>query len=228
MLSDVRAQVQWGEDAERIVSLATASADRLIRKLLIESIGSWAASGFDRYDDREISFSIRIFAWMQATKAANRGELLLMHPQYDGPLPTRAMLLGRADPGATPRPDLTVRCGEAAIHIEAKRLMPVKGLPGKYVNEGMMRFISGRYVSPGVSVALMFGYIMDGSPADCYEAVNNVIRVHPNLGPAEVTQQRESLDLINIRDSKHNFGEILHYFIDVRSRRPSMLQSEAP
>ena len=58
VLSDVRPDIQWGEDVERIMALATTNADRLIRKLLVESIASWVASQFDRYDDREISFTV--------------------------------------------------------------------------------------------------------------------------------------------------------------------------
>jgi hypothetical protein len=228
VLSDVRPQVQWGEDAERIVARATASADRLVQKLLVESIRSWATTDFDRYDDREISFTIRLFSRMQGVKASNRGEMVLIHLQYDGPLPTREMLLGVADAGRTPRPDLTVKCGEASIHIEAKKLMPAGGLPAKYVNDGMMRFINGRYVSAGTSLALMLGYIMQGLPGDCYEAINEVIRVHPQLGPEEVTKQREIVEDIAIYFSEHRaIGEITHYAVDVRRRGPSFLQSES-
>ena len=164
MLSDLPAEIQWGEDAERIMALATASADRLIRKLLIESITSWAAKGFDRYEDYETSFTIRLYALMLEVKESNRGEMLMIHLQYDAPLPTQEMLLGLADPGRSPRPDLTVKCGEAPIYIEAKRVMPTNGLPAEYVNEGMMRFLDGRYVSSNLSLALMFGYIMKGRP----------------------------------------------------------------
>jgi hypothetical protein len=67
----------------------------------------------------------------------------------------------------------------------------------------MMRFLDGRYVSSGVSLALMLGYIMGGTPTDCYEAINDVIRVHPSLGPEEVTKQREALGGLNIYVSEH-------------------------
>jgi hypothetical protein len=226
MLSDMRPQIQWGEDAERIVALATASADRLIRKLLIESITTWATKHFDRYDDYEVSFTVRLYAWMLEVTASNRGEMLMIHPQYDGPLPTREMLLGLADVGRTPRPDLTVKCGEASIHIEAKRVMLTKGLPAKYVNDGMMRFLDGRYVSPGVSLAFMLGYIMRDAPAKCYEAINSVIRVHSNLGSDQLARQREALGGLSIYVSEHKIGEITHYAIDVRDRQPSTLQSK--
>lgn len=226
MLFDVHPDIQWGEDAERIVELATASADRLIRKLLVEAITSWASMGFDRYDDREVSFTIRLYARMLEVKSANRGEMLMLHPQYDGPLPTRDMLLGLADANRTPRPDLTVRCGEASIHIEAKRVMPTKGLPSKYVNDGMLRFLDGRYVSPGVSLALMLGYIMGGTPAECYEAINDIIRRHPSMGPDEITKQREALQGLSIYISDHKSGDITHYAIDARVRQPSTLQSQ--
>lgn len=227
MLSELRPQIQWTQDAERIVMLATVSADRLIRKLLIESIASWAAKGFDRYNEHEISFTVRLYSSMLEVKAANRGEMLMLHPQYDGPLPTSDMLLGLADVAKSPRPDLTIRCGEASIHIEAKRLTPTGGLPDDYVSDGMMRFLDGRYISPGVGLALMFGYILNGEPSECYDAVNSVIRTDPRLGPAEITKVREILGLVSIRMSKHKMGEITHYAVDVRARVPSMLQSRS-
>jgi hypothetical protein len=222
----VRPDIQWGADAEIIVALATASAERLIRKLLVDSISLWVLQGFDRYDDREVSLTVRLYFWMLQVKARNRGEMLMMHPQYDGPLPTQRMLLGLDDAGRTPRPDLTVKCGEATIHLEAKRLMPTSGLPRKYVAEGMMRFLDGRYVSPGKSLAFMLGYIMQGTATECYEAVNDVVRTHPSLRPEEVAKQREALGVLDIYVSEHRGGEITHYAIDFCKRGPSTLQSQ--
>ena len=126
-------------------------------------------------------------------------------------------------------PNLTVRCGEASILLEAKRLIPTTGSAEDYVNEGMMRFLDGRYVPPGEGFGLMLSYIIRGTPGDCYEAVNDVIRVHPNLGPDEVTTQREALRVLSIYVSEHKttyIDEITHYAIDVRSRQPSTLQSQ--
>lgn len=225
MLSEVRPQIQWAQDAERIITLATLSADRLIRKLLIEAITTWAAKGFDRYNEHEVSFTVRLYSSMLEVKTSNRGEMLMLHPQYDGPLPSKDMLLGLADVAKSPRPDLTIRCGEASIHIEAKRLTPIGGLPDDYVGDGMMRFLDGRYISPGVGLALMLGYIMSGEPSECYEAVNNVICRDPRLGPTEVTKQREILGLVSIHVSEHKIGKITHYAVDVRARVPSLLQS---
>lgn len=228
MLSDVRPQIQLDadEDAERVVALATASAGRLIRKLMIESITSWASQNFDRYDEREVSFTVRLYACMREVKEAHRGQMLMIHPDYDGPLPSAKMLQGLADVGETPRPDLTVKCGEATIHIEAKRLMPNKGLPAKYVNEGMMRFVDGRYISSGSGFSLMLGYILNGEPADSYGAVNHVIETHDRLRPDEIAEEREVIDKLTIYVSTHSFGEISHYAVDVRLRQPSTMETQ--
>lgn len=221
MLSDMRPTINWGPDAENIMALATASAGRLIRKLLIDSITLWAQSDFDRYDDREVSFTVRLFARMKEIKAANRGEMVLVDPHYDGPLPTRDMQLGFADAAKTPRPDLNVKCGDALILIEAKRLKPTRYLSTQYVNEGMIRFIDGRYIPEGTSFAFMLSYIMKGTPTACYDVVNNVIQSDARLGPAEVTKQREAINVVTIFESNHHFGEMLHYAVDVRGRKPS-------
>lgn len=224
-LSDVRPQIDWDEDAERIIALATASADRLIRTLLIESITSWAAEGFNRFDDHEISFTIRLYACMLKVKDSNRGKMLMMHPQYEAQLPSQDMLLGIANPAKSPRPDLNVKCGEATIYLEAKRVMPTGDLPAEYVDNGMMRFLDGRYVSPGVNLDFMLGYVLQGTTAECYEAINDVIRVRPSLGPDEIAKQGEVMEGINIYASEHQAGEIIHYAIDVRVRQPSWQQS---
>jgi len=221
VLSDMRPDINWSEDAETLIARATANADRLIRKLLIDSIALWAKSGFDRYDDREISFTVRLFACMKVIKAANRAEMVLIDPHYDGPLPSRDMQLGLADPAKTPRPDLNVKCGDALILIEAKKLKPTKYLTTQYVDEGMVRFIDGRYIPEGPSLAFMLSYIIKGVPTACYETVNNVIRAHAALRPDEVTKQREVVDLVTVFDSNHHFGEMLHYAVDVRGRKPS-------
>jgi hypothetical protein len=224
MISDMRPQVSLGADVENLVALATDNAGRLVGKLLIDSISLWATAGFNRYNDHEVSFTIRLFACMEAVKASNRGEMALMHLQYDAPLPTREMLSGLADAMKTPRPDLTVKCGDASIHLEAKILMPARGYPAKYVNDGMLRFIDGRYVPAGVSLALMLGYILKGSPSDCYAAVNNVILSDTRFEATEVTKQLEVLLSVTIYGSDHKFGEIIHYAIDMRTRMPPAQQ----
>ena len=218
MLSALRTQVH-GRAAERVAARATASADRLIRKLLGDSISHWIAEDFERYNDYEISFTARLYYWCLEVQQANRGEMISMHIQYDGPLPTRRMLLGLDDPARSPRPDLVVRCGEALILVEAKRLSSTGDLPKDYVHKGMMRFIGRRYISP-TNTAHMLGYVIADPPPDCYETVNQVILSDPRLGPDHVAKERGKLaDKLDLYESDHDFGRILHYAIDLRGRK---------
>ena len=74
----------------------------------------------------------------------------------------------------------------------------------------------------------MLGYIIAGPPPDSYHAVNQVILSHPRLGPDHVVKQRGNLsDKLDLYESDHDFGRILHYAIDLRgSKAPNI--SAAP
>ncbi len=108
-------------------------------------------------------------------------------PFRDGPLGIgyQSAVLDSASPRETPdgRVDLTVTCGRGAnvyFAIEAKRLR-VRDAAGRlhtgapeYVDEGMMRFVSGRY-APRMSAGSMLGYVFDGSIVQARADVSGAI-----------------------------------------------------
>ncbi len=71
----------------------------------------------------------------------------------------------------------SVEDDEVCLALECKRLN-VNGasLAGKYVNEGMMRFVAGQYV-PTVPIGGMIGYVMDGRVEKASQSVIEQIRL---------------------------------------------------
>jgi len=106
----------------------------------------------------------------------------------DGPLdirPQTGILSSDSDEdklgGST---DFLISCGlghEVYFVLEAKRLRV--GLPkgrldsgsDKYVNNGMMRFVTGQY-APFMEAGAMLGYVFDGKTSLARSAVNNYVK----------------------------------------------------
>jgi hypothetical protein len=73
-----------------------------------------------------------------------------------------------------------IRNDQLCLAIECKRLNvaretgPPETLARKYVEEGMMRFVSGRY-SAELPLGGMIGYVMDGDPGAAHAAIHREI-----------------------------------------------------
>lgn len=111
--------------------------------------------------------------------------------------------------------------------IEAKRLRYIspngKFIPGNsnYVNDGMMRFISGQY-APLVQTGAMLGYVFDGHIAAARNGINGYIQIKANelkIGPPKkLTNSTILID--NAIDKTHHDMEdrlfiIYHVFLSV-------------
>jgi hypothetical protein len=74
----------------------------------------------------------------------------------------------------------SVRDEQLCLAIECKRLNvprfsgPAETLAGRYVEEGMMRFVS-RHYSPDLPLGGMIGYVMDGDVAAAHAAIHREI-----------------------------------------------------
>jgi hypothetical protein len=103
------------------------------------------------------------------------GRVIWIFPFRDGPLDIRLqpeiVAVDSDENTASGQVDLLVSCGlgaEVYFAIEAKRLR-VRSSNGKmdagnddYVNDGMMRFVTGRY-APFMNTGAMLGYVYDGN-----------------------------------------------------------------
>jgi hypothetical protein len=71
-----------------------------------------------------------------------------------------------------------VGADQLCLAMECKRLnIPHATLAGRYVEEGMMRFVSGQY-SPHLPLGGMIGYVMNGDVERAYAAIRGQIDAH--------------------------------------------------
>lgn len=96
--------------------------------------------------------------------------------------------------------------------IECKRLnvMNTKGsrssLAGPYVEEGMMRFVSGKYAR-GLDKGGMLGYVMDGQVGDAIKFVDRAVR---RRRPALFMRGRDGLSTSSVRECDTHVKETRH------------------
>lgn len=194
-------------------------AEELLWALLRQASSLWEAEGFNRFNDGEVACTARLFDCCDRVIHSDDVTFPQVHVQYDGPQLTMSMRAGSGDPARTPRPDMTIRFGSAALRVEAKRLMLIDQLPRKYVREGMFRFLDGRYSSTPPHPGVMVGYILRDPPPAVVAAVNTVISTESGLGaqhllgPATVTAG----PLSRHRSSHAPGPEIVHFLLDIRS-----------
>jgi len=126
--------------------------------------------------------------------------------------------------------DLLVSCGrgyEIYFPLEAKRLRvrSPKGevIPGSgaYVNDGMMRFITGKY-APCMEAAAMLGYVFDGKMDLARVDVNRVVRskcLELKLISPKQLLRSNILPASQIGETRHDLGKrsfvIYHVFLSV-------------
>lgn len=144
-------------------------------------------NGLKRQDQGEIEnkLSFRLYKKLVWLPAYRTGPLKVV-PLWESPIVNiaeeNAEITGRADilflfPGGGL---------EAYFLVEAKRLFvtsskgKVAPLTGKYVDEGMMRFVSGQYASKMVAGA-MLGYVFDKPVADAKIALAATVKKRKNI-----------------------------------------------
>jgi hypothetical protein len=107
--------------------------------------------------------------------------------------------------------------------VECKRVSSIdKNLARKYVTDGVMRFVGGKY-SPGHDWAAMLGFVLDGNVADCVKAIREqVSRNHKTISLIDDWTPETSLgrysDLYRTRHQQHNRNStmvILHLFLPI-------------
>ena len=128
------------------------------------------------------------------------------------------------------RIDLLVSCGrgyEVYFAIEAKRLR-VRSPKGrlysesdKYVNNGMMRFVTGQY-APFMEAGAMLGYVFDGKTSLARSAVNKYVKNKAKklkLKPPKRLMRSHILPDMPLDETRHDLWKhsftIYHIFIAV-------------
>jgi hypothetical protein len=214
MLSDLRFQVQ-GRIARNLQKNVAKHADSLITELLHLAALEWAALGFNRFDDSEVSCTVRLFDLADRIVRQDP-KWTLLRLQYDGAQPTKEMRAGRADPNTTPRPDMVLTVGLSDLSVEAKRIGVRSPLPRDYVNRGMLRFVEGKYPADIGSPGIMVGFALRDGLAACVVAINHAICKTPSLGASNQLMTPESLSRRMSRYlSNHGSVRIVHHHLEL-------------
>ena len=150
--------------------------------LLDEAIQRWSAESFFRFDDQEPSCAVRILDHCLRAKRDDQTyewlDVVAEWHQFD-----HAMMSGRASVASAKRPDLRFRIGDRYRLLEAKRLTRHSPLPGDYVDKGIARFTSGRYIVEDGRAA-MLGFLIDDQANVVVPVVNTEIESRPAMSSA--------------------------------------------
>lgn len=161
-------------------------------------------------------------------------KVITAYPFRDGPLDIRPQpeILSDAPDADTPggKIDLLVSCGRGYhvyFAIEAKRLRfynpggKIRAGNAPYVNDGMMRFVSGQY-APFMETGAMMGYVFDGETGKARSGVANYIRKKEKelrLRKPKGLMKSEILADRRVDETLHDLGErqftIYHLFVAV-------------
>jgi hypothetical protein len=188
--------------------------------LIADAIGSWRAAGFDRYDNRETSCAVRVFAWMcEILEGRVTADPVQVIPIIEGVTPTREQLAGRANVAQAKRPDLLLYLGgnhTVRMAVECKRFLGSANA-GQYVANGMTRFLSGSYVTDA-GRGVMVGFVMTNSVAARVEQVNKQISGHDNLGAGDHLERCSGYpsapDSYRSEHAAHAVS-LTHFFVDM-------------
>lgn len=194
--------------------------------LLADALDTWRKTGYHRYDDREISCTVRVFsAMLQILREREHLELIQIFPQIEGMEITSDQLNGRGNFARAKRADLVLYLGGSyskRICIECKRLF--RSANGReYADNGILRFERRDYVGDS-GEAYMVGYVMTKQVSDRIGEINTAISAHPELGPDHRLSPGQAAGAItDVQSSVHRNGmlRLTHLFVDMRTRERS-------
>lgn len=184
---------------------------------MVGALALWEAESFSRYNDHELSCTVRLFACCRMVLTTEKGKYAQVSISYDAAQPSPEMLAGTADPTRSPRPDLTLRVGATHIRLEAKLLGGSRKLARLYVSKGMARFLDGRYGEVGVP-GVMIGYLLAGEPSTVVDWVNSALGTELNRLPIELLVPQESQHpKLLVHYSHHDPAiRLIHHMVDLR------------
>ncbi len=199
--------------------------ERRILEFVLEGFEHWRQHDFVAWDHTENAYTIRLLACMRQVK---RDKNLAFAPRREQPEDSPEALAGDASPNRSPRIDIAVGWGQiddesAYYTVECKRLS--KGqLAGRYVTDGMMRFVDGRYAR-AMPLAGMAAYVVSGDLETLWENVNAAVQGCSALGATDMLGKASPiLGLKTVYESRHDRVSIgskirvTHLFLDLRTR----------
>jgi hypothetical protein len=190
-------------------------------ELVAEAMWKWRNEGFLRYDNRENSCTIRVYACMLALLEGklDDDDPVQIIPVVEGVTPTRDQLAGRASVATAKRPDIVLFLGgnhAVRMCLECKRFLGSANAK-EYTENGMLRFLTGQY-GTDAGRGVMIGYVMTHSITVRVSQVNQQIAMHPAMGVSHQLQAAPVIAPIeDVHVSRHAGTEITltHLFLDV-------------
>jgi hypothetical protein len=191
--------------------------------LLAAAAQEWMAAGCIRFSDQEVACTAAVAGCLKRNLQQRRTTSLQILAFLETGGWTEAHLNGTADPAKVPRPDLALYLGlhhDVQMTIECKRLLNPSATARDYVNDGLSRFLNGRYPTDS-GCATMIGFLLDRDPPRAQAQINGVIE--ELLDQNQILQPASPLGkLESIYRSMHSAKEIeaVHLLLDMRKRQP--------
>jgi hypothetical protein len=189
-------------------------------ELVAGAMGKWREEGFLRYDNRENSCTIRVYACMLALLEARLDEdPVQIIPVVEGVTPSREQLAGRASVATAKRPDIVLFLGgnhAVRMCLECKRFRGSANAK-EYTENGILRFLTGHY-STDAGRGAMIGYVMTHSISARVKQINEQIEKHPSMGASHQLRVAAAIAPIDdVHVSTHTGSEITltHLFLDM-------------
>jgi len=195
--------------------------DRFIPDIIALVLEGWETFDKPGRDDLEVPITMRFCCCLRAHKNRSR---LPFRIEYESPE------LRLESSTVVGRIDLRFCHGyreDVYFAFECKRLNVVdragkrRSLAGKYVEEGMMRFVEGKYAA-GLDKGGMLGYVMDGATPSAVQAVEGAVarrRQQLRLTSADLERSSIRRDDARVRETRHGLHSgpfvVYHLFLSV-------------
>lgn len=209
----------YGRLSIPLAKLFARRLEEILDHLVVQAVERWAAASWERYDDQEVNCTVQIYRHACAVSASDA----LLSVSLECVEVTRAVLEGKESAKSSGRADIRLAYGKAGVAVECKRVSLSDGLPKKYVNEGMARFVRGRY-SESEWLGGMIGYIQADEVYAIVDAINSSVDQHAQMGPAHrLKEDRSLIPIIGRYSSMHERGSLApmnlaHYMVDMSKR----------
>jgi hypothetical protein len=179
--------------------------DYLIPEILDLVIDSWETFRKPVPDDLEVPITRRFRVHLQTQKAARRLPFHIVS-ESEELAPQAGDLLGRLDlrliHGYREKVYFAFECKRLNVVADGKR----SSLAGEYVDEGMARFVTGKYAA-GLDKGGMLGYVMDGQIDDAITAVTKAVESRRSKLKMEA---KATLSTSSLRPKKSQVKETRH------------------
>jgi hypothetical protein len=209
----------YGVLAPALQELVARDIDGLVDELLHHAVEQWRLTGWHRFDDLEINCTIQLYKCLSEV-GRSRLALRILTLQLEWVQPTAEMMAGNESASGMKRPDLNISLGlTAARLVECKRLALTGGLPKRYVDEGMARFVSGKYAESGI----MVGYVQADTPPEVVDAINTEVDGHWDMGSTHRLAHLSAASHTGLQRYQSNHirsslppTTLQHYLVDMR------------